>query len=128
MKSVSPIDERTPIENDDLFLRKLQVFLSHSDACRKDVQIKFVIDSIIIDLYNDMGEVISSPIRDLNHGLCRLTLTESSLFLEKYYDSSMEVTFTLQSCLLEDTRTDDAVLEKKYFEKKKVFEVFGGEN
>lgn len=112
-RAASPLDVRTPTENDDPLVRKLQVFLSHSDACRKDTIARFSIDSVTINLYNDIDEVLSSPVRDLNHGLCRLTLWEASFFLEKNYDSSVEMKMALQSCLLEDIRTDPSVIIKK---------------
>ncbi|KAK6636914.1 hypothetical protein RUM43_010578 [Polyplax serrata] len=114
-KSVSPIDGRTPTENDDFFVRKLQVFLSHSDAGRKDTIARFSIDSITIDLYNDIGEDLSSPVRDLNNGLCKLTFWEATVFMEKYYDGNVEMKMALQTCVLEDIRTDSSVVVKKVF-------------
>lgn len=110
---MSPIDGRTPTENDDFFVRKLQVFLSHSDAGRKDTIARFSIDSITIDLYNDIGEDLSSPIRDLNNGLCKLTFWEATVFMEKYYDGNVEMKMALQTCVLEDIRTDPSVVVKK---------------
>lgn len=57
-------------------------------------------------------QVLSSPVRDLNHGLCKLSFGETINTWDFYSDKSVKMKLSLQSCLLQDTRKD-SVVEKK---------------
>lgn len=61
-----------------------------------------------------MDEVLSSPVRDLNHGLARLSAGETTVQLDCYTDSTLEVKASLQSLLLEDIRPDSSIVIKRY--------------
>ncbi|KYM95926.1 Vacuolar protein sorting-associated protein 13C [Cyphomyrmex costatus] len=56
--------------------------------------------------------VLSSPVRDLNHGLCKLSFGETINTWDFYSDKSLKMKLSLQSCLLQDTRKD-SVVEKR---------------
>lgn len=58
-------------------------------------------------------QVLSSPVRDLNHGLCKLSFGETINTWDFYSDKSVKMKLSLQSCLLQDTRKD-SVVEKKF--------------
>lgn len=60
-----------------------------------------------------MDEVLSSPVRDLNHGLAKLTAGEATLQLEYSSDSSIELKASLQSLLVEDIRPDPSIVIKR---------------
>nr|CAD7267661.1 unnamed protein product [Timema shepardi] len=61
-------------------------------------------------------EVLSSPVRDLNHGLCKLDVGEATLSLDIFSDHSLESKIILQCCLLEDIRPDNNIVIKKIFQ------------
>lgn len=61
-----------------------------------------------------MDEVLSSPVRDLNHGLAKLTAGEATFQLDYYSDSSTEMKASLQSLLVEDIRPDPSIVIKRY--------------
>lgn len=61
-----------------------------------------------------MDEVYSSPVRDLNHGLAKLTAGEAMLQMEYCSDGSLEVKASLQSLLIEDIRPDPGIVIKRW--------------
>lgn len=58
-------------------------------------------------------QVLSSPVRDMNHGLCKLDIGEAVLSVETFTDHSLELKMALQSCLLEDIRPDNSIMIRK---------------
>lgn len=60
-----------------------------------------------------MLQVLSSPVRDLNHGLCKLCFGETINTWDFYSDKSLKMKLSLQNCLLQDTRKD-SVSERKF--------------
>lgn len=60
-----------------------------------------------------MDEVLSSPVRDINHGLAKLTAGEATFQLEYSSDSSFEIKASLQSLLIEDIRPDPTIVIKR---------------
>lgn len=74
---------------------------------------RFTLEGIELKLFSDMDEVLSSPVRDLNHGLAKMTAGETTLQLDYFSDGSMEVKASLQSLLVEDIRPDPSVVIKR---------------
>lgn len=62
-----------------------------------------------------MDEVLSSPVRDMNHGLAKLTAGEATLQLEYSSDGSLELNASLQSLLLEDIRPEPVLIKRWTF-------------
>ena len=74
---------------------------------------RFILDGVELKLFSDMDEVLSSPVRDLNHGLAKLTAGETMLQMEYCSDGSLEVKASLQSLLVEDIRPDPGIVIKR---------------
>lgn len=74
---------------------------------------RFILDGIELKLFSDMDEILSSPVRDLNHGLAKLTAGEAMLQMEYSSDGSLEVKASLQSLLVEDIRPDPGIVIKR---------------
>jgi len=49
-------------------------------------------------------QILSSPIRDINHSLCRFDLDEINIKIDMFSDDRVILNTTVQRCLLEDTR------------------------
>lgn len=78
------------------------------------LHIRLTLEGVELQLFSDMDEVLSSPVRDLSHGLARLTAGEAALQLDHYSDGSAELRASLQSLLVEDIRPDPTVVIKRY--------------
>lgn len=59
-------------------------------------------------------QILSSPVRDLNHGLCKLETGEASMNLDVCTDHSLELKMALQTCCLRDIRVENSCSIKKY--------------
>lgn len=75
--------------------------------------IRYTLEGIELKLFSDMDEVLSSPVRDLNHGLAKVTAGEANVHFDYYSDSSIEVKASLQSLLIEDIRPDSTVVIRR---------------
>lgn len=49
-------------------------------------------------------QILSSPIRDINHSLCKFDLDEINIKMDIFADDRMVLNATVQRCLLQDTR------------------------
>ncbi|XP_060801512.1 intermembrane lipid transfer protein Vps13 isoform X2 [Amyelois transitella] len=103
----------------DASVKKLQAFFAQGETIRKEAVLRFTLEGVEFKLFSDMDEVLSSPVRDLNHGLAKLTAGEATLQLDCYSDGSTELKASLQSLLIEDIRIDAGPI-------KRVFESQGG--
>ncbi|RZF33558.1 hypothetical protein LSTR_LSTR008204 [Laodelphax striatellus] len=107
-RPTSPLEPPTPsMLPEDPSVRKLQAFFSQNEQVRKEATVRLTFDGLQLILFNDMDEVLSSPVRDMNHGLCKLETGEASLNLETCTDSSLEMKIALQSCYLQDIRPEN---------------------
>ncbi|XP_068633837.1 intermembrane lipid transfer protein VPS13A-like [Battus philenor] len=115
---ISNVVPGSPVETapSDVAVKKLQAFFAQSEPVRKEVTVRFTLDGIELKLFSDMDEILSSPVRDLNHGLAKLTAGEVMLCLDCYSDSSTEVKASLQSLLIEDIRPDPSVVIRRIFQ------------
>ncbi|XP_077263954.1 intermembrane lipid transfer protein VPS13A isoform X2 [Temnothorax americanus] len=98
--------------DDDVMVKKLENFLTHNETALCEVNIKLALEGLQLNLFMDTEEVLSSPVRDLNHGLCKLSFGETINTWDFYSDKSLKMKLSLQSCLLQDTRKD-SVVEKR---------------
>ncbi|XP_026749061.2 intermembrane lipid transfer protein VPS13A-like isoform X2 [Galleria mellonella] len=97
----------------DASVKKLQAFFAQGEPIRKEAVLRFTLEGIELKLFSDMDEVLSSPVRDLNHGLAKLTAGEATLQLDWYSDNSAELKASLQSLLVEDIRPDPSIVIKR---------------
>ncbi|XP_059052964.1 intermembrane lipid transfer protein VPS13A-like [Achroia grisella] len=97
----------------DASVKKLQAFFAQGEPIRKEAVLRFTLDGVELKLFSDMDEVLSSPVRDLNHGLAKLTAGEATLQLDWYSDGSAELRSSLQSLLVEDIRPDTSIAIKR---------------
>ncbi|XP_062531261.1 intermembrane lipid transfer protein VPS13A isoform X2 [Bombyx mori] len=111
----SPMDPSST----DASVKKLQEFFAQGEPVRKEAVVRFILEGIELKLFSDMDEVLSSPVRDMNHGLAKLTAGEATLQLEYSSDGSLELNASLQSLLLEDIRPEPVLI-------KRIFECEGG--
>ncbi|KAF9422722.1 hypothetical protein HW555_001716 [Spodoptera exigua] len=108
----------SPVETapSDSSVKKLQAFFAQGEPIRKEAVVRFSLEGIELKLFSDMDEVLSSPVRDLNHGLAKLTAGEAMLQMEYSSDGSLEVKASLQSLLVEDIRPDPGIVIKRIFQ------------
>ncbi|CAG9562322.1 unnamed protein product [Danaus chrysippus] len=97
-------------------VKKLQAFFAQGDPVKKESVFRFSLEGIELKLFSDMDEILSSPVRDLNHGLAKLTAGEANLHVDYFSDGSMEAKASLQSLLVEDIRQDSGVVIRRILE------------
>ncbi|XP_048515019.1 intermembrane lipid transfer protein VPS13C-like isoform X2 [Athalia rosae] len=109
-----PLTPLSPnVASEDTAVKKLEAFFSHNEHPFCEINIKLTLDGVQLNLFSDTDEVLSSPVRDLNHGLCKLTIDEVSQSLEVYSDESLIMKLSIRSCLLEDIRRDETIVLRK---------------
>ncbi|XP_072752571.1 intermembrane lipid transfer protein VPS13A [Anoplolepis gracilipes] len=109
---ISQSSRKNVKHDDDIMVQKLEDFLTHNETTLCEVNIKLTLEGLQLNLFMDTEEVLSSPVRDLNHGLCKLSFGETINTWDFYSDKSVKMKLSLQSCLLQDNRKD-SVVEKK---------------
>ncbi|XP_045467694.1 vacuolar protein sorting-associated protein 13C-like [Harmonia axyridis] len=80
------IEENIP-ENDDT-VKNLEAFFC--EPRQRNVVAKFAMDGLKLSLFFDSGELLSSPVRDLNHGMCKFEICDLSLYSVSYTDGSLD--------------------------------------
>ncbi|XP_011135861.2 vacuolar protein sorting-associated protein 13C-like isoform X2 [Harpegnathos saltator] len=100
------------VKHDDAMVKKLEDFLAHNETALCEVNVKLTLEGLQLNLFLDTEEVLSSPVRDLNHGLCKLSFGETINTWDFYSDKSLKMKLSLQNCLLQDTRKE-SVSERK---------------
>ncbi|EZA49615.1 Vacuolar protein sorting-associated protein 13A [Ooceraea biroi] len=119
LKKVGEHEDRVPMQeseknsrHDDVMVRKLEDFLTHNETTLCEVNVKLTLEGVQLNLFMDTEEVLSSPVRDLNHGLCKLSFGETVNTWDFYSDKSLKIKLSLQNCLLHDTRKDSVVKKR----------------
>lgn len=97
------------IETDDT-VKTLEAFFC--EPKQKDISVKFSIDGIKLLLFFDSGELLSSPIRDLNHGLCKFEICEIATSLVIYTDHSVDGKLSVDCILIEELGPDVNIYDK----------------
>ncbi|XP_063534918.1 intermembrane lipid transfer protein VPS13A-like [Cydia strobilella] len=118
VRYIDSIIPSSPVETQpsDASVKKLQAFFAQGEPIRKEAVVRFTLEGIELKLFSDMDEVLSSPVRDLNHGLAKLTAGEAAVQLDFFSDSSAEMRASLQSLLVEDIRPDSGIIIEKIFQ------------
>lgn len=91
---------------DDHSVRRLQQFFAQGEQPRRESSVRLTLDGVHLALFSDVDEILSSPVRDMNHGLCRLELGETTVTVETFSDKSLELRTSLLTCVLEDIRPE----------------------
>ncbi|XP_076634172.1 intermembrane lipid transfer protein VPS13A isoform X1 [Colletes latitarsis] len=97
-------------DHEDAMVKKLEDFLTHNENSVCEINSKLTMDGFQLNLFLDPEEVLSSPVRDLNRGLCRLIFGEMIVTYAFYSDKSLKMKLSLQSCMLQDTRKGSHVI------------------
>ncbi|CAK1541918.1 unnamed protein product [Leptosia nina] len=100
----------------DVQVKKLQAFFAQGEPVRKESVMRFTLEGLELKLFSDLDEVLSSPVRDLNHGLAKLTAGETTVAFEYFSDNSIEMKASLQSMLIEDIRADTSITIRRIFQ------------
>ncbi|KAF5273457.1 hypothetical protein FQA39_LY07474 [Lamprigera yunnana] len=79
----------------------------------KDISLRLSIDGIKLLLFFDSGEMLSSPIRDLNHGLCKFEIVDILSSLCIYTDKSFDGKLSVDGLLIEELGPDANVYDKE---------------
>ncbi|KAB0792527.1 hypothetical protein PPYR_14486 [Photinus pyralis] len=98
------------IENDDT-VKTLEAFFC--EPKQKDISLKFSVDAVKVLLFFDSGELLSSPIRDLNHGLCKFEISDILTSLIIFTDKSFEGKLSIDSLLIEELGPDANIYDKE---------------
>ncbi|XP_020288636.1 vacuolar protein sorting-associated protein 13A-like isoform X2 [Pseudomyrmex gracilis] len=98
--------------DDDVMVKKLENFLTRSETALCEINVKLTLEGLQLNLFMDTEEVLSSPVRDLNHGLCKLSFGETINTWDFYSDRSLKMKLSLQNCSMQDTRKN-SITEKK---------------
>lgn len=81
-------------------VRTLEAFFCEPKL--KYIVAKCNIEEIKIMLFFDSGELLSSPIRDLNHGLCKLEILEIDSSITIYNDASLDGKLSVEKIAMEE--------------------------
>ncbi|GBP39683.1 Vacuolar protein sorting-associated protein 13A [Eumeta japonica] len=100
----------------DASVRRLQAFFAMGEPAKKEAVLRMNVEGVEVKLFSDTEEVLSSPVRDLGHGLARLRAGELGARLDLSSDRSIELHVSLDSLLLEDIRPDPTVVISRIFQ------------
>ncbi|XP_014251025.1 vacuolar protein sorting-associated protein 13A-like isoform X2 [Cimex lectularius] len=110
----SPSEIVTPLPpSEDQSVRKLQAFFYQNEQIKKEISVRFNFEGLHIYLFSDCDEVLSSPMRDMNQGLCKLETGEALLTIDVFSDKSLELKTSLSTCVVEDIRKETDPENKK---------------
>ncbi|XP_025830546.1 vacuolar protein sorting-associated protein 13C [Agrilus planipennis] len=101
-----PEKKKVPIKEDESLeaVKKLESFFCKPK--QKDISLKFSLDGLHVTLFFDPSELLSSPIRDLNHGFCKIELAEIALYVVVYTDKTLEGKFNAEMITIEELGPD----------------------
>ncbi|XP_057653630.1 intermembrane lipid transfer protein VPS13A-like [Diorhabda carinulata] len=88
----------------DETVRNLEAFFCESK--QKCITAKCCIEEIKLLLFFDSGELLSSPIRDLNHGLCKLEIIDIDVSISIYNDKSLDGKLSIDTMYIEEIGPD----------------------
>ncbi|XP_065221412.1 intermembrane lipid transfer protein VPS13A-like isoform X2 [Planococcus citri] len=102
--------------NEEVNVRKLEAFFYQVESNRKQVTLHVNFEGLLLCLYNDIDEVLSSPVRDENRSLCKFKIGETAINGVIYANGKTEHQLSVQSLLLEDTRVNNTACIKRIFQ------------
>lgn len=84
----------------DNTVKSLEAFFC--EPKQRDILVKLSLDSINLILFFDSAELLSSPIRDLNHGLCKFEICDIIMSSIIYTDLSLDGKLSVDCVLVEE--------------------------
>lgn len=102
----SPTDFPGPDET----VRNLEAFFC--EPKQKNVVAKCTIEEIKVILFFDSGELLSSPIRDLNHGLCKFEIMDIDMSFMVYNDKSLDGKLSVDTMYIEEIGPEANAVDK----------------
>lgn len=103
---MSPVDH----EIDDT-VSNLEVFFC--EPKQRNISFKLALDGMKVLLFFDLGELLSSPIRDLNHGLCKFEAAEINMSVVMFTDKSIDGKLSIDNILIEEMGPDANLFDKR---------------
>ncbi|KAJ8960584.1 hypothetical protein NQ318_013873 [Aromia moschata] len=104
------IKSPTDLLEADETVRTLEAFFC--EPKQKNIVAKCTIDEVQLMLFFDSGELLSSPIRDLNHGLCKLQIMEIDTSFVVYSDKSLDGKLSIDTVCIEEIGPDANAFDK----------------
>ncbi|XP_017782614.1 PREDICTED: vacuolar protein sorting-associated protein 13A-like [Nicrophorus vespilloides] len=98
------VNSPTKAPESDEVVRNLEAFFC--EPKQRNISVKFRFDGINLGLFFDSGELLSSPIRDLNHGLCRFDVIDIGTSFIIYTDYSLDGKLYVDSIEIEEIGPD----------------------
>ncbi|KAI4458553.1 vacuolar protein sorting-associated protein vps13 [Holotrichia oblita] len=95
----------------DETVKTLEAFFS--EPKQKFMNIKLDFEGIHFVLFFDSGELLSSPIRDLNHGLCRFEINEIATSCVLFTDGSLDGKLSVDGLSIEEIGPDVNIYDKR---------------
>ncbi|XP_044757951.1 vacuolar protein sorting-associated protein 13A-like [Coccinella septempunctata] len=83
------------LQDNDETVKNLEAFFC--EPRQRNVVAKFAMDGLKLSLFFDSGELLSSPMRDLNHGMCKLEICDLGLNSVSYTDGSLDGKLSVDS-------------------------------
>lgn len=107
-----PMSITSPTKNlhTDETVKNLEAFFC--EPKQKDITVRMCFDGITIMFFFDSGELLSSPIRDLNHGLCKIEIIDIGASLVVYTDKSLEGKLAVDTLVIEEIGPDANAFDK----------------
>lgn len=84
----------------DETVKNLEAFFC--EPKQKYITIKYNFEGLHLMLFFDSGELLSSPIRDLNNGLCKLEISDINASVITFTDNSVEGKLAVDSLIIEE--------------------------
>lgn len=103
-------DEQTEHAELDDSMKTLEAFFCEPKL--KRIVAKCNIEEIRITLFFDSAELLSSPIRDLNHGLCKLEILEIDSCITVYNDGSIDGKLSVEKTVMEEIGPNSSITDK----------------
>ncbi|XP_060526445.1 intermembrane lipid transfer protein VPS13C-like isoform X2 [Cylas formicarius] len=94
----------------DSNVRDLEAFFC--EPKQKYLVARCKIDEVKIILFFDAGELLSSPIRDLNHGLCKLEIIDIDASVVAYTEESLDGKLSVDKISIEEIGPDANIHNK----------------
>lgn len=104
------IKSPTDVTEADETVRTLEAFFC--EPKQKNVVAKCTIEEVQVMLFFNSFELLSSPIRDLNHGLCKLEILEIDTSFVVYNDKSLDGKLSIDTISIEEIGPDANAFDK----------------
>lgn len=92
-------------------VKTLEAFFS--EPKQRKLSVRFSLEGVNFSLFFDSGELLSSPIRDLNHGLCKLVVGDVATSFVVFTDNSLDGKLSVDTLVVEEIGTDVNVCDKR---------------